>query len=251
MSLLRGEFYLDISKGNIDGHKMINKFGKNSDVSTTEFDALWSGGGEYSGFYATSAETVTVVSTDANDTLLGVGMRRIKLFGLDADGYEQTEELDMNGTTPVTSTLLYLRLDRARGLEVGDGTYSANNGDITIAQSVTTANVFAIIPIGYNTTMITAYTIPKGKTGYLYGRTVSIASKNASVADVRVKARVSGGVFTVLGEATVNSVGTGYISRNFVIPPELPELTDIVMEAQSSSSVALSGFLDILLVDNQ
>lgn len=241
-------FFLDVSRGLVPGHSEVHKFGKNPDVATTVFDTIWSNGGNYTGFDATVAETVTISSASVNDTLLGTGLRTVRLYGLDADYLQQTEDIELNGTTPVTSTLSYIRLDRARGLSAGSLTY--NEGDITIAQSITTAVVFAVIPATYNTTMIAAYTIPGDKTGYILSQAVSIANKQTAFVDVRLQARLPGTVFTVNGEAAINSAGTGFIERSFITPSKLPAKTDFFIEGKASASVAVSAFMDILLIDN-
>lgn len=242
------EFFLDVAKGNVVGHSDIHKFGKNEDVSTTIFDTIWNGGGSYTGFDAVGAETVTIVSGSANDTAAGTGLRTLRLYGLDANGLQQTEDVTLSGTGTTTSTLTYLRLDRARGLTAGS--LGHNEGDITIRQSVTTAVIFAVVPATYNTTMIAAYTIPFDKTGYITTQAVSIANKQSAFVDVRLQVRGPGSVFTVNGEAAVSSTGTGFIERKFETPPKLPAGTDLFIEGKASASVAVAAFLDILLVDN-
>lgn len=248
-SLNVGDYCLLVAEGKIPGKKVVHKFGKNPAVGTTGFDTIWNGGGSYTGFDATAAETVTITSSDANDTLLGTGLRTLRIWGLDANFLEQTEDIELDGTNPVTSINEYIRLDSAKGLTAGGGTYSTNLGDITIAQSVTVANVFAVIPIGYGSTMIAAYTIPAGKKGYIITQSGAIANKNAAAVAIRLKAKVPGTVFTVAGEAALNSLGTGFIERKFNVPGMLPPMTDIFIEAEASSTVAVSAFLDILLID--
>ena len=97
--------------------------------------------------------------------------------------------------------------------------------------------------------MIAAYTIPAGKKGYIVSQSATISNKNAAAVSIRLKAKVPESVFTVQGEAALNSQGTGFIERRFNIPPALPPMTDIFIEAEASSAVAVSAFLDILLVD--
>lgn len=56
------DYYLQVSKGGVSGSKVIHKFGRNPDISTTQFDAIWNGDGAYTGFNATQAELVTITS---------------------------------------------------------------------------------------------------------------------------------------------------------------------------------------------
>jgi len=240
------EFYLEISKGNIKGHSIIHKFGKNDSVSTN-FEALWNGENFYTGFNAIVAETVTVTSESVLDTNGGTGAWTIDLQGLDANGLMQSEIVTLDGDNSVTSTLSYLRLPRAKILTAGST--GKNQGEITVRQSITTANIFCVMPAEYNSTMITAFTIPKNCYGYLISQATSISNKRAASVDVRIQKRKENSVFQVAGEASVNSVGTGRITRNFEVPVKLSPMTDIFMEASASASVAVSGSFDIILVE--
>ena len=47
-------FYLEVNKGNIEGHSMVAVVGSNSSVGTT-FTDIWSGGGDM--VYQTGGET--------------------------------------------------------------------------------------------------------------------------------------------------------------------------------------------------
>jgi len=241
------DYLLDVALGNIPHAKVIHKFGRNPTVSTGgAFDAIWNGGGTYTGF-PEEIETVSIVSTSSNDTSVGTGARVITIYGLDANFLEQEEEIILNGLTPVVSTLVYSRLPRARVMTAGSIGY--NEGNISIAHTTTVANVFAVVPATCNTTMIAAYTIPANKNGHIIAQAATIANKNAASVEVRLRVRQAGSVFTAVGEAAINSVGTGYIERTFVAPQAIPPKTDIYMEATATKSVSVSAFLDILLED--
>lgn len=240
-------FELEVAKGNIPGHELKSKYGRNPSVSTNSFSAIWNGGGEYTGFNAVGAELVTITSGSALDTLTGSGMRTIRLYGLDANGLRQTEDIELNGTTSVTSTLSYLRLDDAKGLTAGaDG---HNVSDITIRQSISTDVIFAVLPATYNSTMIACYTVPADKVAYILSRSAGIANKQSSTVDVRFKIRAPQSVFTVAGEVTLNSQGTGFVERQFTVPRVVAPLTDLFIEAEASNAVAVVALFDMLLVD--
>ncbi|RLI45232.1 hypothetical protein DRO61_10980, partial [Candidatus Bathyarchaeota archaeon] len=202
----------------------------------------------YTGFDATGAETVTIESSSGNDDIGGTGLRTIRLFGLDENFVEQTEDIILTGTAPVTSQNSYIRLDTAKGLTAGSTGH--NEGEITVAQSVSIAVIFAIIPITYNTTMIAAYTIPAGKTGYIMSQAGSLSNKQTAAADMRIQVRGPGEIFTVGGQIALNSQGTGFIERHFPIPKGIPEKTDFFIEGSATSTIAISAFLEILLIDN-
>lgn len=241
---------LEISAGRVIGKKVVHKYGRNPDLDVVGvFESLWNGGGLYTGFDATEAQTADVISTDTNDTLTGTGARTIKLYGLDANFLEITETLELNGTTAVTSTKTFIRCDRAKVESAGSG--GVNAGTISVAQT-TSSIVFASIPIGYNSTMIAAYTVPAGKTGYIDTQFATFSGgKKAAYANVRMSVRLFGSVFTIEGEAALHSEGSSSISRIRKYPVKLPEKTDIHLMADTSEiNVAVAGAFDILLEDN-
>ncbi len=136
----------------------VDKTGRNTDVDAASApEDIWNGGGLYTGFNATNAETVTVVSSSAVDAAVGTGLRTITLIGQGAGGVLQTETVALNGTIPVTSTRTWLRLNRAQATTAGSG--GVNAGAITIAQSVSTANVFAVVPAGFGQTQTACYSV--------------------------------------------------------------------------------------------
>jgi hypothetical protein len=90
---------------------------------------------------------------------------------------------------------------------------------------------------------------PQIRTVIYYLKGAAIANKNAATVEMRIKSRSPGVLFTVGGEAALNSTGTGYININFKIPSKIPPLTDIFIEAEASTNVAVTAFFDILLVD--
>lgn len=160
---------LDIAEGKRAGYFIVNKFGENSDIdSATTPEDVWEGGGTYTGFPTGSAELVTVVSTDTNDTnSSGTGARTVTIEGLDANYELQSETIALNGTSLVDSANTYTRVFRAYVVTSGSSNQAFNAGTITIAHKVTTANIFGIISAGRNQTRTGCYTIPAGHTGYL------------------------------------------------------------------------------------
>lgn len=239
-----------VALGLIPGVKSIHKYGRNPDIDVISgFEAIWNGGGEYTGFNAVAAEIVTVVSSDAADDSAGTGARTIKLFGLDTNGFEQTEIVTLDGATPVDSVKEYLRLDRAKCMTAGSG--GTNAGVITIRQKTTTANIFAVLPIGYGSTMIAAYTIPAGKVGLYDAWFSSFAGKTTADCNVRLNKRESGGCWQVQEEHTLRSAGSSAFPREFKVPKDgLPALTDIYVSADTDANdTGLAAGFDLKLYD--
>jgi len=136
----------EVALGQRQGKGTWNKFGFNAAISTTtEVIASW--GGAF--FPMTTARTLSIVSTDANDiTSTGTGARNVVVYGIDANREAQTVVVQMDGTTPVVTTETWLGVNRiAVGLS---GSGHVNAGDIT-ATATTDATIQGQIPAGLGT----------------------------------------------------------------------------------------------------
>lgn len=244
------EWLVEVAKGNVPGHSLLHKFGRNPDIDTGGFEDIWGGGASYTGFDAVAAETVEVFSSDANDTSAGTGARTVEVYGLDVSYVEQDEIVTLTGVTAVDTVNTYLRLDRMIIRSAGSG--GKNAGTITARQKVTTANIYAALPIGYNQTMIAASTIPAAKTGYPLSWFMSLSGKTSANHAVQLLYRPLGEVFQVKEEVALMGSGTSYVHRIFRATNEpIVEKTDIVIRADSdTNNTAISAGFDILLVED-
>ena len=129
-------FFLEAGKGNITGYGPIFFTGENENLDETE-QTLMARGGLYE--FPSSAATVDVVSSDANDTAAGTGAQSIALFGLDSDYNEISEVVSTNGTSISTSTSLFLRVNGMSVASKGSGdsnigTIDAKHGSNILSQ---------------------------------------------------------------------------------------------------------------------
>jgi len=241
---------LDIARGKFQGISIVNKFGRNTDIgSATVPEDVWDGGGVYTGFPAGAAELVTLVSSSTDDTAsAGSGARTCQIFGLDASGNEQTETINLNGQTKVDSANTYTRVNRVLVLTAGSAT-AFNAGTLTCQHKTTTANIFAVVPIGVNQSQVAAFTIPAGKTGYINQITVSVKRSNNAVIDYALWVRNSGAAPRLIRIGS-DSQTSSAIDRIFGGIP-LPALTDVTSRVTSSSAngVEVTAAFDLILVD--
>lgn len=83
---------------------------------------------------ASNGTRLQVVSTNANDTVAGTGMRKLKIVYLDSNLDRQIETLNLNGTTPVLTTATNIRyFDHYEVVEIG--TNNATVGTVTLKTS--------------------------------------------------------------------------------------------------------------------
>lgn len=240
---------IEIAAGAISNYLRVNIAGRNADVDIgTVPEDIWDGGGTYTGFPTGSAETITVVSTSANDTSAGTGARTIRIVGLDASGNVQTEDLTMNGLSNVTSVNTFRRVHRCYVLTAGSG--GTNAGVITGNHTTTTANVFFVMAASTSESEVAAYTIPTGYTGFLVRYRAEPQGATAVTVECALWVRESSGAARLLRPFTV---ATGSPSDFELYGGlSLPALTDITLRTTSSSAnnVNITGSFDIVLRTN-
>ena len=135
-------FGVSVSLGKVQDSQLVRGFVARSDVGTT-LETVWVEGGNY--VFPPAATKMTVSSSDANDTLLGTGLRKVTVQGLDANHDPISEDIDLNGLTGVTTVNSYLRIQGPGfiGKEAGSLTYNA--GTVYIGTGTVTAGKPAVV----------------------------------------------------------------------------------------------------------
>jgi len=229
-------YFIQVSRGLVDGHKRLFKFGHNpliQDISET----IWDAGGLY--VYPSSALAMTVTS-GAGATDNGVA---ITVQGLDGDYNEVSEEVTLASTGTATTTQTFLRVYRA--FVSGSQAITANT---TIANGGTT---YAQINTDENQTLMALWTVPAGYTAYLLDTKITaFTEQNNKVATINIYARRENGVFRTADKFDVFAAA---ITQNYKCPIPFPEKTDIEVRAVATSSNAdlrVAAGLDIIYIAN-
>jgi len=315
---------LSISDGSISDLSKVHKFGRNPDIPNAvgTFEAIWNGGGDYTGHDPTVAETLEVFSSSVedagtllssgtatggsattivdenatflsdgvavgdvaiNDTIVdhgivsavtetqltflrmgeggssskdnayrvatkaATGVPVIELYQLLGPGFvvAGNEYIIMNGQTGVDTVGTYIRNTRAHS-------HGGNNiGTITCRQKTTTANITMFIPVGYNTTMIAAFTVPAGKRGFIDAWGGGLAGKTNANCNLRILVRPVSDVFQVKEEFSVQGTGTSWRDRSYRNPKNgISEMSDVkVMADSNTNSTAIAAYIDLTLKD--
>lgn len=243
-------FELQVAQGQIAYHKQIYKFGQNSVVGNS-VETIWQQGGLYS--YPPSATTMTVSSSNTNDTSAGTGARTVLISGLDGDYNEISETITLNGQTAVTTTNSFLRVNRGIVLTAGSG--GANAGIIYVGTGTVTtgvpANIYTTINgDGTNQSLQAFWTVPANYNAYIYQTNISTgnSSNTPAVLKTLLVARPHGGVFNT---KEVIVLTDGNHLQDYSFPITLTEKTDIEFRAESSSASVnfnVSASMNILYV---
>ena len=240
------DFYLAVAKGDFTGYSNVSKFGRNPSVKSADYETLWDGSNLYP--WPTAAETLNVVSTDANDTSAGTGARTVEIEGLDSNWDVQTETVSMNGTTNVTTTNTFLRVYRVR--VVTAGSTGVNEGTITCTNT-TSSNVIGQISLGssgFGQSLMALYTVPAGKTAYLINFDFSSSKDNEHT--FRIMTRDNTVTDAAWNTKEFASARGGFNDLRKWAIQKYTEKTDIDMQAIASAASAASGGFELILIDN-
>lgn len=157
MSYTPNESLANISRGHVTGSQPFGSFGKRTATGAVTIQVLWPNGA----FVLPSAAglEMTVVSTSAQDSAAGTGIRTIDIHYLDPDLGDQIIIVNMNGTTPVVVTGVLMRFIQClHGTSWGSGKAAA--GTITVSNG---GQTYSEISIGENRCTSSARMVPAGK----------------------------------------------------------------------------------------
>jgi hypothetical protein len=245
-------YELLVSEGNINGVGSLFKFGAGS--VTTDETVIWDGGDGYYGFL--SAPTVLDIrSTSALDDDGSTGVWTMVVAGLGADSTEQSEILILNGTTTVTTTKQFIRVFRAFCLTGGSlasaPVSGANQGNINIFISggtVVPDDLMARITTNKGQTLMSIYTVPKGKTLRVTGVGASVGAGKECTVSYKFRNIASGsGVFSTKYDLQLYQNVT---FQELKIPLSVPEMTDIVVTGKAATgtvnvTASYGGYLEV------
>ena len=255
--------WLDVARGLVSGMEVVQKFGDNQSIGTG-YTPVCSAGVYQT---PTSAVSLEFISSDAADALDDTGMHELTIEGLDANWERQTVSTAAHatdGTTAVSISGTWLRVFRAYVSK--SGTYAtasaaSHAGTITIRVSgggATWANIPLIDSFPVGQSLIGAYTIPSGYTGYVFlttigvdaGKTVNAAFFSRSSADdtassydgtMRVRSIVTG----LTGGSVLNRTGANVPYGPFTGPTDIGWLALV-----STGTAEVSVEFEIFLVKN-
>lgn len=220
---------LAVAAGHFEDAEAVNIFGVNPEVGTS-YETLWDYGGLYT--YPSSALSLSAVSSSAADTM------GLLINGLDENYWPISEVVTLNGTTAVTTTQAFLRVNSAVILA------GENAGNITITNDST---VVGYISIGKGLTQACNYTVPVDHSLYIYRIDLTSGTVTGNkYLTYRNVTRTSTGRTLRVAEATWQA---GMQSFDRQVPFKVGEKTDFQFEAKSSSSDnEISIFVEAILI---
>lgn len=229
---------------------MVDKFGRNGEINTGSApEDVWEGGGLYTGQpdHAAAAQPLAVASDDPADIDAGVGARTVRLYGLDENWAQQSEDVTLNGTAPVVTDGSWRRMFRVEVLTAG--TSGGNVGTVTVSY-VKTGVVFAVVAPGKNQTQVAAYTVPAGFSGEVINFSAQMARASGAdgSAEITVRRRREGGVYNTIRNYELTQASTTPPRGN---PIPLDPLDDLLVrvESVSDSGTIVTAEFDVILTE--
>ena len=217
--------YLQVARGLVPGVSEVNIYGYQGSVAGT-FIPVWENATAYT--YPVSATTMLLYSSSASDTAVSV-----LINGLDSNYNIQTETLVCTGTTGVTTTKSYLRINgiTVTGTNNAVGTLYLSNAGKTVT--------YAQITAGYGKSQAMIYTVPNGYTFYLtrsngYGQ---LSGGSNNFINYRVWTQSSAGLIQILLQVPF----TNTYQTLRVAPRPYAAKTDIQWQCNANTNTAAVG----------
>jgi hypothetical protein len=216
---------------------VIHKFGNNPKIDTaTVPEDIWDGSLAYP--FPAVAAAGTIVSDSGDDATGGTGAKTVRVMGVDANWADISEDIGLNGVTPVALANEYLRIYRAYVITVG--TEETNAGNIAIAVGGTT---IAQISAGQGQTLMAIFTTAAGETWQMLSWYAAISGKTAAKAEVALQTRTFGGAWRTKMLTQVSE--TSPLDYTFPVPFIIAPKTDIrvrVLDVAANDTEVSSTF---------
>lgn len=177
-------FFLFVADNRTRNYQLLHIVGENLGVGVVD-ETLWDNSGTIYVFPSV-ASTMTVSSTDVDDTLAGTGCQRARIDGLDANYDQITEEVDLDGQNPVTTANIYFR-QQGNGLEcIQAGASNSNEGTIYVGTGAVVGgvptNIFNLMAVGQGISKSAFFTVPRRFRGFIIDSSLSVETSK----DVRL-----------------------------------------------------------------
>lgn len=231
----------------------VDLFGSATNV-TQNIDTidLWTQGWTYR--FPTAGQQMACSSSSASDAPAGSGIDSVYIDYLDTNYTQKNTTCGLNGTTVVNTAVSDIfRVNSVHAKHFGSSstTYKAI-GNIYVRKKADLRSIYKIIPAGYTHSRGFNYTVPSGKTLYITSLSLSAGNSlpsNNCAAFFTLKATfdrdrnttTTAGLFFLPHYEVYLTNQT--FQRNFEIPLNFPERTDIKMSVYvNQTSSVLSGF---------
>lgn len=172
---------------------------------------------------ADAGEQMTLISeSNAGNGATATGVLTVRIYYLDAAGVRQTEDITLNGTTGVDTVATDIRfVNDIHALTVGSNGVAEGNIGIYKKGGSIALNLYNMITLGGNKSLVPHRMVPAGHTFYLLGWRCSEAQGKRAAFRIRstdLNGVLIPGVFNFKGTAYMNNSDSGDMDLAFKIP---------------------------------
>lgn len=239
---------MGVARGLWPGAQPFGAYGERSAAGAESNMVIWPNGAF--SIPPSSGVQMSIVSTSTADAAAGTGIRTARIHYLDADLAVQTEDVTLNGTTPVLTVATDIRFIQCfHALTVGSGAKAA--GEITASHSGTT---YSQVATGTLRCSSSARMVPAGKRCLLMGAAgSSISGTSAARVEIRiVSTELYGNQYSdpmLLFPQGSICCQDGGIALAFPVPQPFSEGAVIAMTATTDKAATISGTWYAILED--
>lgn len=224
------EFNLQVARNQVQGHSALNIYGYQPSVGQT-FIPIWENATDYT--FPAAATKMNLAGTVGDTATIAIN-------GLDSSYRTISENVVLNGATPVQTVKSYLRIN---SMNVAVGSATNPSGVVTL-KDLTNTTIYAQINTGVGRTQSAIYTVPEGYTFYLSRINVNTSLNGSNFATYQNKTISSAGVVQLTQQAPF---AINYATQR-VMPRPFAEKTDIVLMCKVNSttgaiSISQEGYL--------
>ncbi len=245
-----------VSMGTYDGVTPDSHYGSNPAVDGTF--AVVSALGQAKPMRQAAADTLDVSSSSTSDGPGQIGALTIRIEGLDGDFNEIAETVTLNGTTDVTTTLLFLHVNQF--FVTTTGSNDTNVGDIYVRDDGTSATAgvpdsiettFSKIRAGYSRSQDLIFTIPAGFSCWIMAASVfGVSAGPTDAVTFRGRFYIPGNDSDLVAFEGVLADFQAEISRG--APAKIPEKTTVWADAKvAQNTTEVSAFIDCWRFSNE
>ena len=246
---------LEVARGNVVGYSELHCIAERISIqANVEGNDVWQG----TAFIIPipnqlGGEKLCVTSSSYDDRVNGTGASSVDLYYLDAAGYEQEENILLNGTVISYSVGTNIRFINDFHIK-NVGVNGVSSGNITLFAFGTTTRVYNQINVGLNNGLSSLRMVPKGKTFYFDSEHVAVSGTPDARVCIRTTAFMGerhGTTFIDICSLNLQQTTT-FVKHN--PPHKIPELCQIKATAYTvgagagaNISVGYEGYL----IDNE
>jgi len=247
------DYLQDVRRGIVRGHSIMEAMGEfvNGLVVAAGQDVCRSADVSGPGRLPTPSslgEQFTIISDGAQDNASGTGVTMLRIHYIDTSGDQQTEDIAPTGLSGVDTVLTdAIFINDFHAVSVGSGGVAAGNISIYKKGGSIASNLYNLIALGGNKSLVPHRMVPAGHKLYLHGWTKTEAQGKRSIIRLRstdMYGELLTGVFCFKGTAYLKQGQmSSELPRNEIPPLSIVKATHWDEQAGAEGSCEWWGVL--------